>query len=311
MDHQITVRQVLAVEVFVPIGRLDFDLASDQFVVPGGKSRQCVPPRLERARQSFADELVVRRWEPPYGIFNDRIRQFFDKRRDDRIPGGFIEFGQELAIQVPAGNRQADQIRIGVVKLDRPREGLAHHHHGGPAVVDEGLVAILRDREPATAIAVGEPRPSPLAGMAILVVDEKVHQSRREKGSGIDAVAATLFQVLPQGLRAAHFPGTGKPGGIVRAFGRMFLQRSDQAGEFLAVFPEPGIVRNHHERVLRMEDAGGFHERIDHQRRGWQQRADLVLKNLAHDRVLDFVLQPFGGVLVEGANRVAATRPAR
>ena len=172
--------------------------------------------------------------------------------------------------------------------------------------MDEGLVAILRDREPDVAISIGKTRPSPLAGMAVLVVDEKVHQSRLEKGSGINAVAATLFHVLPHGLRPADLAGAGESGGIAGTFGGMFLQRPDQAGKFLAVFPEPGIVRNHHERVLRMEDAGGLHERIDHQRRGWQQRADQILKDFTHDRVLDFVLQPLGGVFVERANRVAA-----
>ena len=86
----------------------------------------------------------------------------------------------------------------------------------------------------------------------------------------------------------------------------MQLQRPDQTRELLAIFPEPGIVRNHHQGVLRMEDAGGFHERIDHERRGRHERADQVLEHLPDDRVLDVVLQPLGGVLVEGPHRVAA-----
>ena len=47
-----------------------------------------------------------------------------------------------------------------------------------PVEVDEGLVAILGYRVPGMAIPVGEPRPSPLAVMTVLVADEKVHQSR-------------------------------------------------------------------------------------------------------------------------------------
>ena len=119
------------------------------------------------------------------------------------------------------------------------------------------------------AIPVGEPRPSPLAVMTVLVADEKVHESRLEKGSGIDAVAGAVFEVVPQLVGSAHLPGIGKAGGIVRAFGRMLLQQSYQARKGSAVLAEPGIIRNHYERVPRMEDAGGFHQRIDHEGSRW------------------------------------------
>ena len=143
-------------------------------------------------------------------------------------------------------------------------------------------------------------------GWRSLSPDQQVHQARLEVGPGVDAVATALFHVLPHRLRPADLAGAGEPRGIVRAFGGMFLERPDQPGELLPVLAEPGMVRNHHQGVLRMEDAGGLHERIDHQRRGGHERADEVLEHLPHDRVLDVVLEPLGGVLVEGPDRVAA-----
>ena len=297
---------MLETGILVLVGRLDLDAASDQFVVPGDEFRQRVPPRLERLCEGFTDEFVVRSRQPTHGIVDDRIREFAAKRLDHFVPRGFVEFGQEIAIQLPTRHRQADHTRIRAFKLDRVRERHAYQHHGEAAVVNEGLVAILRYREPGMAVAIREARPPPLSEMTVFVIDEEVHQARLEKGPRIDAFARAVLQVIPHGLRPADLPGSGEPGRIVGPLGRVQLEGPDQPGEVLPVLAEPRVVRDYHERMLRMEDTGGLHERIDDQRRRRHQRADQVVKNFTHDCVLDRVLQPPGGILVKRPNRVPA-----
>ncbi len=142
--------------------------------------------------------------------------------------------------------------------------------------------------------------------MAVLVADEEVHQLRLQVGAGIDAVARGFFQVLPQLLGSVDLAGTGKAGSIVHSFGRVFLQRAYEAGKLLAVLPQLRIVRNDDEPVFGMKDAGGFHQRIGHERPCREERGDQVLQQVVGDRALEFVPDPLGGILVEGANRVPA-----
>ena len=72
-DQEIAARQVFTVGVFVPIGRLDFGLAGNQRIVSAGKFRQCVSPRFEGLCKRFSNDLVIRRWELPHGILDDRV----------------------------------------------------------------------------------------------------------------------------------------------------------------------------------------------------------------------------------------------
>ena len=143
--------------------------------------------------------------------------------------------------------------------------------------------------------------------MAVLVVDEEIQQSRLQKGSGVDPVAGRFFQVLPQLLGAADFAGAGKARSITQTFRGVLLQRPDKAGKVLAVFLQARIVGNNDEGMLGMEDAGRLHQRIYHQRPRWQKGTYLILENVVHDGVFEFVPNPFGGVFIERANGIAAT----
>ena len=92
--------------------------------------------------------------------------------------------------------------------------------------------------------------------------------------------------------------GTSKAGRIVWPFRRVFLQHAYKAGKFLAILSQPGIIRNNYERMLGVEDAGGLHQRIDYEPRGWQQRTDHVLQDVVHDRILEFVPYSFSRIFI-------------
>ena len=303
-DPEVTVRQVLNTGMLVFVRRLDFDLASNPLVVAGGVFRQSVTPRFQRHLDMFTGERMVWFRESSYRVFDQGIGEVRAKRLNDLVPRLPVECGQELAVQLPAARGQAGNARIGPPKLDDPRKNRADQHHGNAAVVDERLVAILGDREPGVAVAIGKARPSPLPGVTVLIADEKVHQPGLEEGPGVDALTGAVLEGLQHALGAADPPRAQEPRSIVRALGGMHLQRPYQAGIRVSVPPEPGVVRNHHEAVLRMEDARRLHERVNHQCTGGQQRTYKIVHHVGRERVLDIIGQPSGGVLVEGANRV-------
>ena len=55
-----------------------------------------------------------------------------------------------------------------------------------------------------------------------------------------------------------------------------------------------------------MEDTSGFHQRINHECPCWQKRADQVLKDVIDNGILEFVPYSFGGIFIQGTNRIAA-----
>ena len=91
----------------------------------------------------------------------------------------------------------------------------------------------------------------------------------------------------------------------------MLLQHTYEACEAAAVLIQSRIIRNDDECMPGMQDTGGLHQRIDHERSRWQHRTDQIVKDVAHNRIRDFVGHPSGRILIQRANGVPAAVPAR
>ena len=287
----------------VALGHEHVDLVGQQPVEAVCEGRQPVAPRDERRLELSADEAVVLGRQVADGRRDRRVVQLPLHGADRLLPVRPRQRRQQPAIDVARVPGEALHLRVARAVDDEARRPQPRHREGRALQLREGLVAVVRDREPGTAL----PRaaPAPLQLVAVPVADQHVDQACAQERARVDALARVLQLPLVQLRRAQHLVDSRELRRRVAA-ARDLLERAEHAGERLAEPAEAVVVGHHEERRLRVQHAHPVQQRPDDQRRGGQLGGRLILEHAAHERGPQHAGQQLRRQLVHRAEAVLA-----
>src|SRR5690606_11341811 len=127
-------------------------------------------------------------------------------------------------------------------------------------VVDEGVVAVLRNRDPPTEIPTVVACPPPLSVVSIPVTHEHIHQASLQEGAGVDTIVEILVKMLEEPIGPGYGDGVMEEGAVPRSLVRMPLEGPEETGELVTELAEARIVGHHHQLGLGVEHPGGIEQ---------------------------------------------------
>src|SRR6185437_16077112 len=115
-------------------------------------------------------------------------------------------------------------------ELDQLGHGEPRETQQEPVEPGERLVAVARDRGPGAG-RVAQPRPAPLALVAIPIAEEEIHEARREKRAGVHRLVLVLLEPLEQLVGVHDLRGAGEAWLTVPPAGLALLERAEHVPE--------------------------------------------------------------------------------
>ena len=285
------------------VGGVDVGVVGEQCVQSQRGRRQRVAPPFEVARQLRAIQAVVLGRQLPHRRVDDAVGEACLQRPGRRVPHGSPEVAEQPAVEILSAPAQpihaavigTEPDELGVRAPGQPRQQ--------PVETGERFIAIPRDRAPHVVVALFEPRPAPLVGVAVAVGEIEIDQARGEICARVHTMAGAMLQVLEQPGRSHNVARAAEPWLATLAFVGALLDEPEHPREGGAELAQPRVVRHHQQVRRRVQHAGRVEQGSCHQRGGGVQHAELILEDALGHRGLEVRRQP-GGPLVDRAEYI-------